>query len=110
MGMAGAAGGINANTLYAQAAQQQQQQAQQQQQQQQAAPAPQAGAAAAGGWFCPECGTKNTGKFCMNCGTKKPEGAPVFKCDKCGWTPADPANPPKFCPNCGDRFDDSDKQ
>ena len=24
-------------------------------------------------WFCPECGSPNTGKFCTNCGTKKPE-------------------------------------
>jgi membrane protease subunit (stomatin/prohibitin family) len=24
-------------------------------------------------WYCPKCGTKNTGKFCTNCGTKKPE-------------------------------------
>ena len=24
-------------------------------------------------WFCPNCGTKTTGKFCPNCGTKKPE-------------------------------------
>jgi len=26
-----------------------------------------------GEWFCPECGTLNSGKFCPNCGTKKPE-------------------------------------
>ena len=111
MGMASAAGGINANTLYAQASQQQQQQAQmqaqmQQQQQAQQAPAQQSGSA--DGWFCPECGTKNQGKFCMNCGTKKPAGAPLYRCDKCGWEPADPAHPPKFCPNCGDKFDDND--
>ena len=70
------------------------------------------------GNFCPECGTKkpvpagswtcacgavNTGKFCTQCGTKKPE-APVARCPKCGFTPEDPANPPKFCPECGSRF------
>ncbi len=61
------------------------------------------------GWQC-GCGTANTGKFCQNCGSKKPEGAPLYKCDKCGWTPEDPMNPPKFCPECGDIFDESDKQ
>ncbi|MBQ7961850.1 MAG: SPFH domain-containing protein, partial [Clostridia bacterium] len=60
------------------------------------------------GWTC-SCGSVNQGKFCMNCGAKKPEGAPLYKCDKCGWTPEDPHNPPKFCMNCGDIFDESDK-
>ena len=46
--------------------------------------------------------------FCQNCGKPKPAGAPLYKCDKCGWEPEDPTNPPKFCPECGDRFDDSD--
>ena len=60
------------------------------------------------GWTC-SCGSVNQGKFCMNCGAKKPEGAPLYKCDKCGWTPEDPHNPPRFCMNCGDVFDESDK-
>ena len=75
------------------------------------------------GKFCPECGTKrpeqvdgwqcacgvvNKGKFCPECGAKKPEGVPQYRCDKCGWEPADPKNPPKFCPECGDPFDDGD--
>ena len=79
------------------------------------------GATAAGN-FCPECGAKkpsddgwtctcgavNKGKFCPECGAKKPEGVPRYKCDKCGWEPADPTNLPKFCPECGDRFDEGD--
>ena len=60
------------------------------------------------GWKC-SCGTLNKGKFCHNCGAKKPAGAPLYRCDKCGWEPEDPANPPKFCPECGDPFDDGDR-
>ena len=77
----------------------------------------------ASGKFCPECGTKkpddadgwtcscgklNKGKFCSECGAKKPAQAKLYICDKCGWEPEDPANPPKFCPECGDRFGDED--
>ncbi len=59
------------------------------------------------GWTC-ACGAVNQGKFCAECGAKKPAGVPQYKCDKCGWEPADPAHPPKFCPECGDPFDDGD--
>lgn len=57
-----------------------------------------------GQWKC-MCGSVNSGKFCTNCGTKKPV---IYRCDKCGWMPADPENLPKFCPNCGDPFNEED--
>ena len=64
--------------------------------------------APAADWTC-ECGSVNHGKFCQNCGKPKPAGAPSYKCNKCGWIPENPANPPKFCPECGDTFDENDK-
>ena len=64
--------------------------------------------AAAEGWTC-SCGAVNKGKFCSECGKPKPAGTPKYKCDKCGWEPADPAHPPKFCPECGDPFDENDR-
>ena len=132
MAMNAAGGGMNAQNLFAMG---QQQQAQQAAQTPQPTPAPQA-APAAGGWkcacgttvtgnFCPNCGTKrpaedegwtcscgavNKGKFCTNCGAKKPAGTPLYRCDKCGWEPEDPKNPPRFCPECGDIFDENDRQ
>lgn len=44
-------------------------------------------------------------------GMEQPKGAaaPLFRCNQCGWTPADPAAPPKFCPQCGNIFDDEDR-
>lgn len=123
MGMAGQAGGMNAQNLYAMG----QQQAAQPAPASQAAPAswtcscgttvtgkfcPECGKpkpAAETGWTC-SCGAVNKGKFCTECGKPKPAGTPKYKCDKCGWEPADPAHPPKFCPQCGDPFDDGDLQ
>jgi len=113
-------GGMNAGAYYDRAEQQKQQQPQQAQ--------PAAGSwtcscgAVATGKFCPECGAKkpenngwtckcgavNKGRFCTECGAKKPEGVPKYRCDKCGWEPADPTKPPKFCPECGDPFNDED--
>ncbi len=130
MNMANGAGGMNAQNLFAMGQQQQQAPAQPQAPQQ----APQAAQApAAGGWdcacgnkanagkFCNNCGKQkpddgwkceceavNKGKFCQNCGKPKPAGAPLYQCDKCGWKPEDPKNPPKFCPECGDGFDSND--
>ena len=59
------------------------------------------------GWKC-TCGAVNKGKFCPECGTRKPTGIPQYKCDKCGWQPADPTKAPRFCPECGDPFDNGD--
>ena len=127
MGMAQSAGGMNANSLF-------QMGQQPQYQQQPAAPAAPAAAPADDSWvcacgakvsgkFCTECGAKrpeqpagwtcacgavNKGKFCSECGAKKPAGVPQYKCDKCGWEPEDPNNPPKFRPEYGDPFGDED--
>lgn len=68
---------------------------------------PECGRKRSDGWVC-SCGTANKGNFCTSCGSKRPAGEPLYRCDKCGWEPDDPKNPPKFCPECGDRFDDSD--
>ncbi len=150
MGMAGQAGGMNAQSLF-----QMGQQQQQMQQAAQPAPAPtvqgwtcscgQSGiignfcpncgskkpapkpagdswkcscGATVSGKFCPECGSPkpvpadegwkctcgavNKGKFCSECGAKKPAGVPQYKCDKCGWEPADPKNLPGFL---ADKYD-----
>ena len=119
MNMAQTAGGINANSLF--------QMGQSQQPAASAAPSANSWTCACGtvntgnfctecgatkpndGWVC-ACGSVNKGKFCPECGAKKPAGAPLYKCNKCGWEPEDPRNPPKFCPECGDRFDADDIQ
>ena len=61
------------------------------------------------GWTC-SCGAVNKGKFCNECGAKKPADAPLYRCDKCGWEPEDPHNPPRFCAECGDPFNENDIQ
>ena len=91
-----AGGGANIQNLYAMGQQQREMQQGKQKQ------------AAVEGWTCSSCGTVNKGKFCMECGAKKPAAAPLYRCDKCGWEPEDPKNPPKFCPECGDSFDEGD--
>lgn len=125
LGMAQQAGGLNAQNLYEMGAKQQAGQAPPQQTSPTSAPegswkcscgnvatgnfCPECGAKrpAAEEWTC-SCGTVNKGKFCYNCGAKKPEAAPHYRCNQCGWEPADPTHPPKFCPECGDPFDGND--
>jgi membrane protease subunit (stomatin/prohibitin family) len=118
MGMAQNAGGMNANQLFQMANAQKQEtpvKAQEQNGWQCACGATNTGKFCVecgakkpeDGWMC-ACGAKNKGKFCPECGAKKPAGAPLYRCDKCGWEPSDPKNPPKFCPECGDIFNDSD--
>jgi len=81
MGMAGQAGGMNAQSLF-------QMGAQQQPQAQQAAPAAQ------GGWTC-ACGKAgNTGKFCADCGQPAPAQGWACSCGHGG-------NKGKFCAECG---------
>lgn len=104
MGMAMNAGGANVQNLFAMGQQMAQQPAGGQQMAQQPV-----GVQQAGTWIC-TCGTENKGKFCQECGAKKPAGVPLYKCDKCGWEPEDPAHPPKFCPECGDIFDENDRK
>ena len=97
MNMAQQSGGINAAQLFQMGAHQ-------------SAPSQQPGASvqpSANAWKC-ACGATATGKFCPECGAKRSAGAPIYRCNKCGWQPADPAQPPKFCPECGDPFDDND--
>lgn len=116
MGMAQNAGNMNIQNLYQmgqQPAQGQPSQVPPGSYQQQAAASQPSGIPPAppiaDGWVCASCGTSgNKGRFCPECGAKKPAGAPLYQCDKCGWEPEDPLNPPKFCPECGDRFDESD--
>ena len=79
MNMAGQAGGMNAQDLYAMG------------QQQTAQPT----ASQPAGWTC-SCGhTGNTGKFCGECGAPKPAPAGEWKCS-CG-----AVNTGKFCGECG---------
>lgn len=62
-------------------------------------------------WVCSSCGARvNSGKFCPECGTKRPESGKTYRCNKCGFVPQDPKNPPKFCPECGDAFNEDDAQ
>ena len=85
MGMAGQAGGMNAQNLYAMG---------QQQTPAPAAPAP-APAAAPAGWTC-TCGQSgNMGKFCQSCGNPQPAPAESWQCS-CGATATG-----MFCPECG---------
>ncbi len=73
------------------------------------------------GKFCPECGTArpddawkcacgavSSGKFCPECGRARPDAVRHYRYDKCGFEPEDAKNPPKFCPECGDAFDAGD--
>lgn len=111
MGMAGQAGGVNAQSLFEMAGKNAEASKQ---------------AQSAGAWKC-SCGARNTGKFCTECGKPKPEedkwtcscgtvntgrfctecGKPRpsagIRCHKCGYL-IESSTPPKFCPQCGNPF------
>jgi membrane protease subunit (stomatin/prohibitin family) len=108
MGMANAAGGMNAQELYAMGQQQAQRNAAVQPNGAQPGTAAQTNGAWSGAaaqvnavrqgasedsWTC-SCGTVNTGKFCSECGAKKPEET-AWTCS-CGTV-----NTGKFCSECG---------
>ena len=78
MNMAGAAGGFNAQNLFAMGQQQ---------------AASQQATAPAGSWTC-SCGTVNTGKFCSECASPKPAPTGQWTCS-CGTV-----NTGKFCSEC----------
>ncbi len=73
MNMAGAAGGMNPQSLYEMG-------------QKNVQKAPEAA------WTC-SCGTVNTGKFCSECGAKRPEAEWICSCGT--------VNTGKFCSECG---------
>lgn len=73
MNMAGAAGGMNPQSLYEMG-------------QKNVQKAPEAA------WTC-SCGTVNTGKFCSECGAKRPEAEWICSCGT--------KNTGKFCSECG---------
>lgn len=118
MGMANAAGGVNARDLFSMG----------QSNGASAQPVPNDAntwkctcGAVSSGKFCPECGTArpddawkcacgniSRGKFCPECGKARPDAVRHYRCDKCGFEPEDAKNPPKFCPECGDAFDAGD--
>jgi membrane protease subunit (stomatin/prohibitin family) len=86
MNMAGNAGGMNAQNLYAMG-----------QQQAQAVPVPSAApvpTAAPDQWTC-ACGALNAGKFCSECAKPRPEAGADWTC-ACGVV-----NKGKFCSECG---------
>jgi len=88
MGLAGQAGGMNAQNLFAMDQQQQMQQQQMQQQPMQQQPMQQAAA----GWTC-ACGhAGNTGKFCSECAKPAPQADWVCRCGA--------MNTGKFCSEC----------
>ena len=88
--MAGAAGGMNAQDLYAMGQKQAQNAAASQAAGAQQMKTP--GQSANAGWTC-SCGAVNTGKFCSECGAKNPETGWICSCGA--------VNTGKFCSECG---------
>lgn len=122
MNMAGAAGGMNAQDLYAMGQRQTQNAAASSgvhAQQMQTMVQKQSGPGAGETWTC-SCGTVNKGKFCSECGAKRPETGWICSCgavnkgkfcSECGakkpeaeWVCGCGAvNKGKFCPECGEK-------